>query len=193
MTAVVLAFALASSQGQAGGQPPTAYGHGGSMSCGQWTNAGESRRLEDRIDRSAAESWVLGFLSGVEFARSILPSSSQQANEWLRMATTDYDAAMKWVDTFCKANPLDSLERAAWGLAVELRRRRGAVSPASLRRSSTPRRTFMRASGYATGRPGYVVDHIVPLACGGADHPDNMQWQTVEDAKAKDRIERKGC
>jgi hypothetical protein len=26
--------------------------------------------------------------------------------------------------------------------------------------------------------PGYVVDHIVALKRGGADHPGNMQWQT---------------
>lgn len=49
-----------------------------------------------------------------------------------------------------------------------------------------------------TGRPrgacpGWVVDHVVPLACGGVDHADNMQWQTKADAAAKDRLERKGC
>lgn len=41
--------------------------------------------------------------------------------------------------------------------------------------------------------PGYVVDHIVPLSCGGPDTPSNMQWQTTADAKAKDKWERKGC
>jgi hypothetical protein len=40
---------------------------------------------------------------------------------------------------------------------------------------------------------GYVIDHIKPLACGGADAPGNMQWQTVADAKAKDKWERKAC
>lgn len=50
----------------------------------------------------------------------------------------------------------------------------------------------------STGRskgacPGWIIDHIEALACGGADAPENMQWQTVEDAKAKDRWERKGC
>lgn len=38
---------------------------------------------------------------------------------------------------------------------------------------------------------GWVVDHIVALECGGADDPSNMQWQTVEDAKAKDKWEGK--
>lgn len=50
----------------------------------------------------------------------------------------------------------------------------------------------------ATGRskgscPGYIIDHVQALACGGADHPSNMQWQTKADAKAKDKWERKGC
>ena len=51
----------------------------------------------------------------------------------------------------------------------------------------------MRETGYPKGRPGYVIDHVIPLACGGPDAPSNMQWQTVADAKAKDRVELKGC
>lgn len=50
----------------------------------------------------------------------------------------------------------------------------------------------------ATGRskgscPDYIIDHIRPLACGGADDASNMQWQTKADAKAKDKWERQGC
>jgi hypothetical protein len=41
--------------------------------------------------------------------------------------------------------------------------------------------------------PGYVIDHIVPLCAGGADAPGNMQWQTVEAGKVKDRAERAQC
>lgn len=41
--------------------------------------------------------------------------------------------------------------------------------------------------------PGYVVDHIKPLCAGGPDRPSNMQWQTVKEAKIKDRKERALC
>jgi hypothetical protein len=41
--------------------------------------------------------------------------------------------------------------------------------------------------------PGYIIDHINALTCGGPDTPDNMQWQTKVNAKLKDRWERIGC
>jgi hypothetical protein len=58
-----------------------------------------------------------------------------------------------------------------------------AASRAAKRRSI---RSRCRAATRTAGR----VDNIKPLACGGADVPSNMQWQTVEAAKAKDRLER---
>lgn len=46
------------------------------------------------------------------------------------------------------------------------------------------------ATGKSYGAcPGYVIDHVVPLKRGGADAPYNMQWQTKEAAKQKDKIE----
>lgn len=66
-------------------------------------------------------------------------------------------------------------------------------------RSATRRAEFVRhhpcpATGKPRGAcPGYVVDHIKPLCDGGEDLPENMQWQTVEDAKLKDREERRTC
>jgi hypothetical protein len=41
--------------------------------------------------------------------------------------------------------------------------------------------------------PGYVIDRVIPIACGGAEDPENMQWQTLAEAREKDRWERIGC
>lgn len=49
-----------------------------------------------------------------------------------------------------------------------------------IQRSEAARHAFARKTGYPNGRPGWIIDHIVPLACGGADAPSNMQWQTVD-------------
>ena len=63
-------------------------------------------------------------------------------------------------------------------------------------RSKATEREFQRAqpcpaTGKTTGRcPGYVMNHKLPLARGGRDVPENMQWQTQEEAKAKEQCER---
>jgi hypothetical protein len=62
-----------------------------------------------------------------------------------------------------------------------------------LKRSEDAKREFERMTGHPHGWPGHVIDHRIPLACGGADAPGNMQWQTTSEAKAKDRVERVGC
>lgn len=66
-------------------------------------------------------------------------------------------------------------------------------------RSSSVKREFQLmhpcpATGRTSGScPGYVKDHVLPLACGGRDAVSNLQWQTIRDAKAKDKWEAKGC
>ena len=46
------------------------------------------------------------------------------------------------------------------------------------------------STGKSSGAcPGYVIDHVVPLKRGGKDAFENMQWQTKEAAKLKDRTE----
>lgn len=62
-------------------------------------------------------------------------------------------------------------------------------------RRASARSAFMRlhpcpSTGETSGPcPGYVVDHITALKRGGPDSPSNMQWQTIEAAKAKDAWE----
>ena len=68
-----------------------------------------------------------------------------------------------------------------------------------IKRSAFAKHEFMLShpcpvTGRTTGKcPGYIIDHVNPLACGGPDAPSNMQWQTQADAKAKDKWERRGC
>lgn len=75
----------------------------------------------------------------------------------------------------------------------------GRDSHDRVKRSVAAKDAFRRehlcpSTGRASGScPGYVIDHVKPLACGGLDDPSNMQWQTVTSGKAKDKWERKGC
>ena len=71
-----------------------------------------------------------------------------------------------------------------------------ATAPAAkIKRSAKAVAMFKQAhhcpsTGLPRGRcPGWIVDHIVALKRGGADLPCNMQWQTVIEAKSKDRWE----
>jgi hypothetical protein len=69
-------------------------------------------------------------------------------------------------------------------------------SHGKIKRSAAAKNSFKRqqpcpSTGKSRGAcPGYVIDHVKPLECGGADAPSNMQWQTVSAGKAKDKTER---
>lgn len=56
-------------------------------------------------------------------------------------------------------------------------------------RSAAVVRQFKQQTGYPKGRHGYIIDHITPLKRGGCDTPENMQWQTIQNAKEKDKWE----
>jgi len=64
-----------------------------------------------------------------------------------------------------------------------------------IKRSSEAKRAFRSThpcpSTGSTRGPcsGYVIDHTRALKHGGSDTPSNMEWQTRQAAKAKDRTE----
>lgn len=54
-------------------------------------------------------------------------------------------------------------------------------------------RAFQQLTGYPHGRPGFVVDHRLPLCSGALDATDNMIWQPVKESYVKDTFERALC
>jgi hypothetical protein len=58
-------------------------------------------------------------------------------------------------------------------------------------RSTTQRDRFMRLTGFdpRKGRSGWIINHMRPLRCHGADLPSNMVWMDSASAKAQDRWE----
>ena len=67
-----------------------------------------------------------------------------------------------------------------------------------LKRNATVKRHFKQQTicpttgTYTQKCAGYVVDHIIPLKCYGKDSVENMQYQTIADAKIKNRYEIRG-
>jgi hypothetical protein len=57
-----------------------------------------------------------------------------------------------------------------------------------------PGSAYARAHrSYRPGRPGYEHDHIIPLCLGGADTEANLQWQPLDEAREKDKMESVAC
>lgn len=56
-------------------------------------------------------------------------------------------------------------------------------------RSRAVAHKFEVSQGFPHGRPGYIIDHTCALANGGLDIIENMQYQTYEESRKKDKIE----
>ena len=105
--------------------------------------------------------------ASIQASAATLPSSDQSTTTLPKR--THSSVYTKQSKNYCSTCPRDSHGR--------------------IKRSAKAKHEFMRVTGYPHGRPGYIIDHIIPLKEGGADAPSNMQWQTIEEAKAKDRWE----
>ena len=62
-------------------------------------------------------------------------------------------------------------------------------SKGHIERSSAARMSFLRSNGLTHTPTGCQVDHIVPLAKGGADSPSNMQLLCGAALREKERTE----
>ena len=77
----------------------------GAYSCGDW--------IQGRImDRSHAEAWLIGYLSGRAVASDI---------DILKVA--DNPSLFLWMDRFCRANPLRDIQDGTLELIPELVRK----------------------------------------------------------------------
>lgn len=104
---------------------------------------------------------------------STASTTTSSASSSSAKSTTTSTASTTHPSTYCTTCARDEKGRILRGEAAKL--------------------AFMKQTGYAHGRPGYVIDHIIALACGGPDNTSNMQWQTIAAAKEKDKVERQGC
>jgi hypothetical protein len=160
-----------------------------------WTVRHQNLCLAIRVDESRPMICRFVLLAAFALAAAVSsPGLAASGGPAATLVTTTGTAAPK-MRKGKAATPTPAAPR------VRARRRASTAPPtatpaaarARTARSAAARHAFEVQSGYPDGRPGYIIDHIVPLACGGTDTPANMQWQTAAQATAKDRSERGGC
>ena len=85
----------------------------GASSCALWTKG----RAQD--DAKYEKAWLAGYLSGLAIALDVDFWGAKKADE------LSSEAAWKWVDDYCAANPQKSLVQAAEKLFLERLPQRG--------------------------------------------------------------------
>jgi hypothetical protein len=83
----------------------------GSASCAVWSGERAGKTLRSY----AMEFWVLGFISGTNWAS---PADRKDL-----LAGMDADAMWSWLDNYCRLRPLEPLSASVVGLINELRQR----------------------------------------------------------------------
>jgi hypothetical protein len=103
--AVSLAF-------QANASPKYSVLGQGTSTCGQWT---EKRAHTEGDWAFLQKAWVLGFISGYNFAKTETTNLDSHISDAFRP-----EDIYSWVDNYCRNNPLDSLGAAARKLIEKL-------------------------------------------------------------------------
>ena len=85
----------------------------GTISCGKWL---EERR-EMSLIAAAAESWVNGYLTGIQDdSAGNYGLTDNQAG--------DLEGRSAWLDQYCQGHPIDGLKKASYQLYEALRAKR---------------------------------------------------------------------
>lgn len=106
----ILVAVLVLSTNAHGGIPGTTIGEG-AKSCGTWTE----ERAHDSGRLGFMKAWVLGFASGANLYTA--------HEDFLRRQDVPATAIYAWIDNYCRAHPLEPLDKAAFDLVAELLRR----------------------------------------------------------------------
>lgn len=96
-------------------QPPILFGVGGE-SCGSWASGKTSA-----VDVTAHSQWLWGYISAFNVYQ--YPDHGDVAYG------TDWQGLAAWMDNYCLAHPLDTIQSAALNLIVELRGRALGLAP----------------------------------------------------------------
>lgn len=101
--AIAIVLALAAATSAASGREFTVFG---APDCGQWINA----------NNMARKTWLLGYMTGMSRIYSELRKKDKDPLDRIKSA----DQMYLWVDNYCKANPLHTVDKAGYELLVEL-------------------------------------------------------------------------
>jgi len=85
----------------------------GRDSCSKWLSDRAATSTEARAATQARIEWISGFLSAVNLF------ADRSGN--LKGGIDALDAALKWIDSYCSAHPVDPLWTAAGTLVLDLR------------------------------------------------------------------------
>ena len=91
-------------------QPAFGQVYFGSTDCGQWM-----KRTNSAMSNNAAESWLAGYMSGLNTMYWVENKKSDPLNK-----VNSLDQMVLWMDNYCNKNPLNRVSQGGFDLFVEL-------------------------------------------------------------------------
>ena len=79
--------------------------------CEAWTKSGDFNDPSTQDDHAMMVQWTFGFLTATAILNSRISAGVSHAND---------DGIVRWIDGYCLAHPLDTIQRAADAFALEL-------------------------------------------------------------------------